>query len=94
MRIFRLFPELHGLKNNRYQSDHVRWVIIQNYKYKEVKLVARAFDEENLNEIHKDSPICWEESFRLLTTTTVRNKPNVHLLDISSSHFVHLRKLY
>ena len=48
----------------------IRWVITQKYKDSKItskaRLVARGFEEENLQESHKDSPICCKGNFRLI----------------------------
>ena len=48
----------------------------------EARLVARGFEEENLNNICKDSPICFKDSFHLVLSIIVSNSWINHSLDI------------
>ena len=53
--------------------------------YYKARLVARGFEESNLNEIRKDSPTCCKQNFRLLLAIVVTNKWKVHSLDIKAA---------
>ena len=90
--------ELENLKTHKVYDEvenqgqsfiSVRWVINQKYKgddmYYKARLVARGFEESNLNEIRKDSPTCCKENFRLLLAIVVTNKWKVHSLDIKAA---------
>ena len=50
--------------------------------YYKPRLVTRRFQESNLIDIRKDSPICCTENFRLLLAIVVTNKQKVYSLDI------------
>ena len=47
------------------KTASARWVVSQKHKNKDVtykaRLVARGFEEENLDEISKESPTCCKE---------------------------------
>lgn len=49
------------------------------------RLVARGFEEFNIQELQKDSPTCASESLRLLLTVICQNKWQVHSMDIKSA---------
>ena len=48
----------------------LRWVVVEKYKNEDVtykaRLVARGFEENNLDEICKDSPTRCKENFQVL----------------------------
>lgn len=49
------------------------------------RLVARGFEEFNIQELQKDSPTCASESLRLMLTVICQNKWKVHSMDIKSA---------
>ena len=64
----------------------VKWVITQKFKNNKMiyktHLVARGFEEENLNNICKDSPKCCEDNFCLVVSIIVSNLWIIHSLHI------------
>ena len=64
----------------------VKWVITQKFKNNKMiyktHLVARGFEEENLNNICKDSPTCCEDNFCLVVSIIVSNLWIIHSLHI------------
>ena len=67
----------------------VRWVITEKMgKDRPVikaRLVARAFEEENLNEIRKDSPTCSKENLRIVLAIISSHQWQASNLDVKSA---------
>ena len=63
-----------------------RWVVSQEYKNEDVpykgRLVTWGFEEENLDEIGKDSPTCCKENLCVLLLLIIANKWKIRSLDI------------
>ena len=61
-------------------------VITQKFKNNKMiyksRLVARGFEEENLNNICKDSPICFKDNFCLVLIIIVSNSWIIYSLNI------------
>ena len=77
------------VEDNGQKVISVRWVITQKLRdnkltYK-ARLVARGFEEENLNDIRKDSPTCCKDNFRLLTCIIASNQWNIHSIDVKAA---------
>ena len=67
----------------------VKWVITQKFKNNKMiyktHLVARGFEEENLNNICKDSPTCCKDNFCLVVSIIVSNSWIIHSLHVKSA---------
>ena len=66
-----------------------RWVITEKYKdgkrLVKARLVARGFEEAEVNEIRKDSPTCGKDSLRLCLTLLVSMGWQINSLDIKAA---------
>ena len=66
-----------------------RWVITEKYKegekFVKARLVARGFEEDQINDIRKDSPTCGKDSLRLSLTLFVSMDWQIHSLDVKSA---------
>ena len=71
------------------QCISTRWVITEKYKegsrVVKARLVARGFEERNLNDIRKDSPTCGKDSLRLLLVIVASNEWTINSLDVKSA---------
>ena len=66
-----------------------RWVITEKYKegekFVKARLVARGFEEDQINDIRKDSPTCGKDSLRLSLTLFASMDWQIHSLDVKSA---------
>ena len=49
------------------------------------RLVARGFEEEELNKSEKESPTCSKDTFRTILGLTVQNNWNIQAIDIKTA---------
>ena len=77
------------VEDNGQKVISTRWVITQKFRdnklmYK-ARLVARGFEEENLNDIRKDSPTCCKDNLRLITCIISSNQWKIHSVDVKAA---------
>ena len=63
-------------------------MITQKFKDNEIIykacLVVRGFEEEHLKDIRKDSPTCYKDNFRLITSMIASIQWKIHSVDVKS----------
>ncbi len=66
-----------------------RWVITEKYKegerFVKARLVARGFEEAEINDIRKDSPTCGKDSLRLCLTLFASMEWQINSLDVKAA---------
>lgn len=95
---------MHYTKENKVYTEHVdigqkilstRWICTLKESSEGIRpkarLVARGFEESQINNIPKDSPTCSTEPLRLILTVIAQRGWNVHSMDIKTAFFTRIR---
>ena len=62
-----------------------RWVLTQKEGNKKARLVARGFEDDEIDAVEKQSPTCSKEAFRILLTFAASRDWTINTIDIKSA---------
>ena len=75
--------------NNGQRAISTRWVITEKFnngeRFIKARLVARGFEEDDLDKLRTDSPTCGQESLQILMAIIVTNCWKINSLDIKAA---------